>query len=620
MQRYQFNAKSICRTLFICALCLPGTQCRNKDEEFKNQQKDSIRELVSDEEAVLQVTILANRIGEAIKNKVVIDPDTRSLFADELELTDLSPSNHQVALVDAAHGITKIEWSMADRKKLSRSAAKKAGIWDLLLGSLNEVTHASFGFISGKSDDGVLLKSLLKFGAKGVDENNNQVSLQGKVAVDWLKSGDGWKIKGWHTKSMSLMRSQNLMFSNRMGELFSATDYQLATRSFHEEKITEFIQNNETILPKGEYGPYFKLESDFQHPAISVIDINQDGWDDLFVTSMWAPCQLWINHGGKRFTEQARDYGLHVQACCTSAIFADFDNDGDADLILGRSLERSQIFWNESGYYVASPVELPYLVTSVSTADCNNDGLLDIYLCTYGPRGTATKKSLAWITKFIPKESQSSLYSALAEGHHYYNQAGPRNYLLMNRGGRRFEAASVDPSIDQYHNSYQGSWGDYDNDGDVDLYVCNDFAPDSLLRNDGVGENGVPRFTDVSKKLSRDTMKGFGMGASWGDYDNDLKLDLFVTNMYSKAGHRVLSRFDNVDDRLQFSARGNLLFKQDGGKFKQLAGESDAFPVNQGGWAFGGQFVDVDNDAWLDIYVPNGFYTAPKSVASEVDL
>ena len=76
----------------------------------------------------------------------------------------------------------------------------------------------------------------------------------------------------------------------------------------------------------------------------------------------------------------------------------------------------------------------------------------------------------------------------------------------------------------------------------------------------------------------------------------------------------------NIDDRLHFSARGNLLFRQHGGEFQQLAGESEAFPVDQGGWAFGGQFIDIDNDSWLDLYVPCGFYTAPKSVASDVDL
>ena len=615
--------KTIGRIFFICSLgflSLLGSQCRNKDEAAKNEQKKAIRELVRDEKAVLEVTTLAKRVAEAIKNKNVIGPESRELFADEIDLRDLSASEPQGEVADASHGITKTKWPVGASKSLSIGDAEKAGVWSGLLDSFDEVTHASFGFISGESSDGKQLKSVLKFAAKGVDKNKNRVSLKGKVAVDWVKSGDSWKIKTWHTKSMTVMRSKQLMFRNHMTDLLSSTDLQLATRSYHEEKLTEYIKKNETRLPKTEYNPYFMPESGYQHPAVSVVDINRDGWDDLFVTSLWARCQLWVNQGGKKFTEQAGAYGLDVIACCTSAIFADFDNDGDADLILGRSLERSQLFWNEGGYYVASPVELPYLVTSVSVADSNNDGLLDIYLCTYGPSGTAAKDTPAWINKFLPADTHSSLHAALAGGHRYYDQAGPRNYLLLNRGKRKFETVSPDPALDQYHNSYQGSWADYDKDGDVDLYICNDFAPDSLLRNDGWGKDGVPRFTDVSKELSGDTMKGFGMGASWGDYDNDLKPDLFVTNMYSKAGKRVLSRFDGVDDRLHFSARGNLIFKQDGGRFHQLAGESDAFPVDQGGWAFGGQFIDVDNDAWLDIYVPNGFYTAPKSVASEVDL
>lgn len=611
---------SISRILFICLLGLLGSQCRNKEAAAKDAQKESIRELVRDEEAVLQVTTLAKRIGGGIKNKAIIGPDTRSLFAEDLQVTDLSSGDQEETVVDAAHGISRIEWSVAESQNLSKSEAEQAGIWQGMLDSLSEVTHASFGFVSGKSDDGTVLKSLLKFGAKGVDQNKNRVSLKGKVAVDWVKSGDSWKIKSWKTKSMTLMRGGNLMFRDRMAELFSTADYPLATRSAHEEKLAEFVETGETRLPKLEYGPYFQPESGYQHPAVSVVDINQDGWDDLFVTSLWMPCQLWVNQDGKGFTEQARAYGLNVPGCCTSAIFADLDNDGDADLLLGRSLERSQLFWNEQGRYTPSPVELPFLVTSVSAADCNNDGLLDIYLCTYGPSGTSAQKNTQWIGKFLPPETHAPLREALASGHRYFNQAGPRNYLLVNRGGRQFDIAPADPALDQYHNSYQGSWADYDKDGDADLYVCNDFAPDALLRNDGWGEDGIPRFTDVSRELSGDTMKGFGMGASWGDYNNDQQPDLFVTNMYSKAGHRVLSRFDNVDDRLHFSARGNLIFKQDGGKFKQLAGESDAFPVHMGGWAFGGQFIDVDNDAWLDLYVPNGFYTAPKSVESDVDL
>ncbi|MDB4407101.1 VCBS repeat-containing protein [bacterium] len=621
MMMFLFSkTKKISRGLLYCSILFLTAHCRNKDEAGKEEQDQSIQDLVRDEEAVLEVTKLSSQIADAFKSKVIISPTTRVLFADDIDFIEPTLPENQQETVDLPHGITKIEYHLSDPKTLTLEEAEKLGLWSEILESFDEVTQASFGFISGQSHDGKIFRSELKFEAKGTAVNKDRLSLSGKLAVDWIQSGDTWKIKTWHTKSLEIMRSRELMFQNHMSDLFNSANYQLATRSMHEELLTEFIETNETTLPPGGYTSYFQPESGYQHPAVSVVDINQDGWDDLFITSLWAPCQLWVNEGGKNFTEQARAYGLNIRACCTSAIFADFDNDGDADLILGRSLERSQIFWNDLGYYSASPTELPYLVTSVSVADCNNDGLLDIYLCTYGPSGTAAQGNPAWIKRFLPADTHSSLHSALATGHPYYDQAGPRNYLLINRGKGHFETAPPAPSIDQYHNSYQGSWTDYDRDGDADLYICNDFAPDALLRNDGLDDKGVPRFTDLSKEISGDTMKGFGMGASWGDFDNDLKPDLFVTNMYSKAGKRVLSRFENVDDRLNFSARGNLLFKQKGDKFHQLAGEDGPFPVHQGGWAFGGQFIDVDNDAWLDLYVPNGFYTAPKSVASEVDL
>ncbi|MDB4759150.1 VCBS repeat-containing protein [Akkermansiaceae bacterium] len=604
----------------LVALALFTSQCKNQNEATKEEQNKTIKELVRDEEAVLEITILTSKIGQSLKNKAIINLESRSLFTNEIELIDLlSPKNQQEAK-PLPHGITKNDWLMAKPKTLTLDDAQKQGIWKEVIQNFDQVSHASFGFLSGESHGEDLFHSILKLNAKGTSKDLTQFSLSAKIAVDWIQSEDSWKIKKWHTKSLKIRHSQELMFKNHMAELFSARNLQLATRSRHEELLTEFIRTNETVLPPGGYGPYFQPESGYQHPAVSVVDINLDGWDDLFVTSLWAPCQLWINERGRNFTEQAQRYGLDVRACCTSAIFTDLDNDGDPDLILGRSLERSQLFWNEEKSFSASPIELPYLVTSVSVADCNKDGLLDIYLCTYGPSGTAAQGNPEWLNRFLPTDSHSSYKAALAKGHRYYDQAGPRNYLLLNRGERTFETAPPHPSIDQYHNSYQGSWSDYDKDGDADLYICNDFAPDALLRNDGLDDKGVPRFTDLSKDLSGDTMKGFGMGASWGDFDNDLIPDLFVTNMYSKAGKRVLSRFDNIDDRLHFSARGNLLFKQGGGEFQQLAGENDAFPVHLGGWAFGGQFIDVDNDAWLDLYVPNGFYTAPKSVASEVDL
>jgi hypothetical protein len=72
-----------------------------------------------------------------------------------------------------------------------------------------------------------------------------------------------------------------------------------------------------------------------------------------------------------------------------------------------------------------------------------------------------------------------------------------------------------------------------------------------------------------------------------------------------------------VDPRIAIAARGNFLYRNEGGTFQEVAEELHAAKV---GWAFGGQFADFNNDGRLDLYVPSGFYTAPGRVATQVDL
>ncbi|MDB4491887.1 hypothetical protein N9260_02600, partial [bacterium] len=98
-------------------------------------------------------------------------------------------------------------------------------------------------------------------------------------------------------------------------------------------------------------------------------------------------------------------------------------------------------------------------------------------------------------------------------------------------------------------------------------------------------------------------------------------LDLFVSNMFSKAGRRITSQIDGLDARVSYSAQGSLLLKNDGKHFQQLAGlESTDLKVAKVGWSFGGLFVDADNDGYPDIYSASGYYTAPAVTRSDQDL
>jgi hypothetical protein len=163
---------------------------------------------------------------------------------------------------------------------------------------------------------------------------------------------------------------------------------------------------------------------------------------------------------------------------------------------------------------------------------------------------------------------------------------------------------------------------DVDQDGDLDMYLCNDFAPDVFLSNETKQGSFSVFFRDRTGEFIPGNTMGFGMGASLGDYDSDGQTDIYVSNMYSKAGNRVIGNFDGeVDPRIKISSQGNFLFRGDKNGFQQVAGLDEGKQlVSKVGWSFGGQMADFNNDQKLDVYVPSGFFTAPDPIAKEVDL
>ena len=151
------------------------------------------------------------------------------------------------------------------------------------------------------------------------------------------------------------------------------------------------------------------------------------------------------------------------------------------------------------------------------------------------------------------------------------------------------------------------SWEDFDNDGDQDLYVANDFGRNNLYRNDG------GKFSDVAAELNVEDMSA-GMSVSWADCDNNSKMDLYVSNMWSSAGNRIAyqreflrgSNDQSVRSKFQRHARGNSLFLNSNDKFTDI---SEASRTTMAGWAWSSTFADLNNDGWQDLIVANGYIT-----------
>ncbi|MGY8691027.1 MAG: FG-GAP repeat domain-containing protein, partial [Verrucomicrobiales bacterium] len=141
-----------------------------------------------------------------------------------------------------------------------------------------------------------------------------------------------------------------------------------------------------------------------------------------------------------------------------------------------------------------------------------------------------------------------------------------------------------------------------------DLYVANDFGRNNFYRNDS------GRFTDIAAKVGIEDLSA-GMSVSWGDYNQDGLMDLYVGNMFSSAGNRVAyqrqyrSKLNpSAHQAFRRHARGNTLFENRGdGTFRDVTLPAR---VNMGRWSWSSNFVDVNNDSHEDLLVANGMVTS----------
>ena len=338
----------------------------------------------------------------------------------------------------------------------------------------------------------------------------------------------------------------------------------------------------------------------YGHQGLAVGDYDGDGLDDVYVPQpAGLPNRLFRNRGDGRFEDATATSGVDVLDVTGGSLFVDLDRDRDLDLVVVTSLE-VLLFENTDGRFrrragtgLETSSSRSASTLGCSAADYDGDGDLDLYVFSY----------IFWAG------GGSKLNSSYPWPYHAAENGAP-NFLFRNEGDWRFRDVTAASGLDRNNRRFSlaASWCDYDDDGDSDLYVANDFGRNNLYRNDGNG-----RFEDVAEEAGVvDTANG--MSVTWEDYDNDGRIDLYVGNMWSSAGHRIAGqpRFDSGELRDVYlrMARGNSLFRNLGdGRFEDVTLSTGTW---FGRWAWSGTFLDVEGDGFEDLYVVNGFVTGAR--------
>ncbi|MCI5082514.1 MAG: FG-GAP-like repeat-containing protein, partial [Saprospiraceae bacterium] len=276
----------------------------------------------------------------------------------------------------------------------------------------------------------------------------------------------------------------------------------------------------------------------------------------------------------------------------------DFDNDGDVDLYTYTRNSYHHLFENNgAGQFTDITEELglhqSYQSRVVTWGDLNNDGWLDLYIGNFnspdviylnnGPDNqgqfsftdVTANSGISQNNFEDPKAVLMADYDQDGDLDIYLSNFNDQNRLYRNNGDLTFTDVVYEAGVTDIQMSMSAIFFDYDNDHDVDLYLVHDFdIPNILYRNDGNGQ-----FTDVSAEAGVD-YAGDGMGVDAADINRDGFLDLYVSNLYE-----------------------NVLFLNNGdGTFTDI---SQSAGVDDYGMAWGTFFLDYNNDGWSDIYVIN---------------
>jgi hypothetical protein len=303
------------------------------------------------------------------------------------------------------------------------------------------------------------------------------------------------------------------------------------------------------------------------------LDVDGDGWLDILLVGQ-RRLALYRNNANGAFTDITQQSGLTATGQWMGCAAGDWDNDGRVDLFVA-GYRSSRLYHNLGAsrfedVTATAGVSPAGWASGAAFADVDRDGWLDLYVGRYARFDEHTIRFCA--VQGVKTACGPEMYDP------------ERGFFYRNEGGRFREATARFGLAGAHGKTWGVAFGDMDGDGWPDLYLANDEAPCDLYRN----HRG--RFVEIGMEsgtaYSRDGVRQGGMGADWGDYDNDGRLDLFVTTFFEQPK--------------------SLYHNEGNGKFAEVGDVAGLATPTTPYVAFGTRFIDIDNDGWPDLFIANG--------------
>jgi enediyne biosynthesis protein E4 len=325
--------------------------------------------------------------------------------------------------------------------------------------------------------------------------------------------------------------------------------------------------------------------------SVSVVDFDKDGWNDFYVTNSCYGYKNALYHNQKdgTFLDVARkmgvsDINLEGSGVSMGAVWADFDNDGYEDLFIYK-WGRPELFKNVNGTGFVNVTEksgLPGWINSNSAIwlDYDSDGYVDLFIGGYYRENIDL-----WHLKTTRILTESFEYS----------RNGGRKFLLKNNGDGTFTDVTDKVGLTSTRWTLAAGATDIDNDGYPELFIANDYGISEFYFNDK-----GKRFIDKGSTALIGLSPKSGMNVSFGDTYNNGHFGIYVSNITEEG---ILLQGNNfwvpIPDKVRVL-------------YRNAAGQDG---IEAGGWSYGAQFGDLNNDGFVDLYLANGYISGKKGTS-----